>query len=77
MSESIETLFTIIAAFTIITTIAVFFFVLMTVSSPVLPACAQEDSTNCIWDAEERGNGTGRSFVNLDGTVYYEGETHE
>jgi hypothetical protein len=25
--------------------------------------CAEEDSTNCLWDAETRGNGEGRSFL--------------
>jgi hypothetical protein len=42
-------------------------------SSPVysLPACAEEDSTNCYWDAQSRGNGKGTSFVNLNGTTYY------
>jgi hypothetical protein len=25
--------------------------------------CATEDSTNCRWDAETMGNGTGRSFI--------------
>lgn len=36
-----------------------------------LPACEQEDSQNCYWDASTMGNGTGRSFVNLNGTYFY------
>jgi hypothetical protein len=27
--------------------------------------CATEDSTNCYWDASQRGNGTGTSFVTV------------
>lgn len=37
-----------------------------------LPPCEQEDSENCYWDAARMGNGLGRSFVNIDGTYYYE-----
>lgn len=37
-----------------------------------LPACATEDSDNCYWDAEEQGNGQGRSFTVIDGVVTYE-----
>lgn len=40
-----------------------------------LPACATEDSDNCYWDAEEQGNGQGRSFSVVDGVVTYEDET--
>lgn len=36
-----------------------------------LPYCEQEDSTTCYWDATRRGNGIGRSFVNISGTTYY------
>lgn len=35
------------------------------------PACEYEDSRNCAWDASERGNGLGRSFVDINGTPYY------
>lgn len=38
-----------------------------------MPSCATEDSTNCVWDAQEQGNGTGSSFVDIDGTAYYFG----
>lgn len=31
----------------------------------VFPPCEYEDSTMCYWDAEERGNGQGRSFVSI------------
>lgn len=36
-----------------------------------LPACEFEDSQNCVWDAENSGNGEGNSFVDIDGTAYY------
>lgn len=36
-----------------------------------LPECATEDSDNCVWLAEDRGNGEGRSFYVLDGEVTY------
>jgi hypothetical protein len=35
-----------------------------------LPACVEEDSENCVWDAATRGNRQGRSFVRLDGRTY-------
>lgn len=38
----------------------------------VLMPCDTEDSDNCYWDAEQQGNGEGKSFVVLDGKVYYE-----
>jgi len=37
----------------------------------VLPPCAQEDSLNCYWDASKRGNGLGKSFININGTYFY------
>lgn len=36
-----------------------------------LDYCATEDSTNCYWDSEVSGNGHGRSFIDVDGVVYY------
>lgn len=36
-----------------------------------MPACQTEDSDNCYWNAELRGNGAGRSFYVQDGTVTY------
>lgn len=38
-----------------------------------LAPCEFEDSANCYWDASERGNGQGDSFVDVDGTAYYVG----
>lgn len=32
--------------------------------------CEQEDSVNCYWRADLRGNGQGTSFVNVEGHVY-------
>lgn len=43
-------------------------------ASPVasLPACASEDDTrDCYWDANRRGNQTGSSFVHYGGRYYY------
>ena len=37
-----------------------------------LKACAEEDSQNCYWDATQRGNGQGRSFINIRGHIFYE-----
>lgn len=36
-----------------------------------LPACATEDSDNCYWDAQTMGNGQGRSFYVINGSVTY------
>ena len=36
-----------------------------------LPPCVTEDSHDCFWDAQHRGNGLGRSFVDIAGIVYY------
>ena len=37
-----------------------------------LPDCVEEDSTDvdCHWNAAERGNGQGESFVVVDGVTY-------
>jgi len=37
----------------------------------LLPACATEDSSWCVWDAQARGNGQGRSFIALEHSVIY------
>ncbi len=37
----------------------------------LLPACATEDSRNCYWDAEQRDNGRGTSFIDIAGVTYY------
>lgn len=36
-----------------------------------LEPCPTEDSVNCYWLAEIHGNGIGRSFINIDGQIYY------
>lgn len=36
-----------------------------------LPPCPTEDSDNCYWDADVRGNGQGISFTVRNGNVYY------
>jgi len=36
-----------------------------------LPPCESEDSDNCYWDAARMGNGTGQSFISLEGVLYY------
>lgn len=36
-----------------------------------LGACEFEDSTDCIWNAQEQGNGIGESFIDIDGSVHY------
>ena len=36
-----------------------------------LVPCPEEDSDNCYWDAAQRGNGVGTSFITLDGVTYY------
>ena len=35
-----------------------------------MDACKTEDQMNCIWNASEAGNGTGQSFVDIDGTQH-------
>ena len=40
-------------------------------AAPAATPCATEDSTNCFWDAQHRGNGEGRSFLDIDGTAHY------
>lgn len=39
----------------------------------VLPACnGEDDPSECFWDAQTDGNGTGRSFIHhADGTISY------
>ena len=32
--------------------------------------CEQEDSANCYWRADIMGNGTGTSFVNVEGNIF-------
>lgn len=41
----------------------------------IIPPCEMEDSHACHWDADERGNGHGRSFVSdAHGNVTYLGD---
>jgi hypothetical protein len=42
-------------------------------SGSTLPPCATEEdfNHNCFWDAAKRGNGLGKSYVDLGGNVYY------
>lgn len=40
-------------------------------SKAALPACKYEDSANCFWNAKKKGNGKGRSFIDLRGTAIY------
>ena len=35
--------------------------------------CATEDSSNCYWNAAERGNGTGASFLDIGGAIIWQG----
>lgn len=41
------------------------------VSFAGLPACAEEDSRDCAWDAGTAGNGLGESFYDLAGVAHY------
>lgn len=41
-------------------------------SAEPLGPCPTEDSDNCYWDAPTMGDGTGESFVTINGTSYYE-----
>jgi hypothetical protein len=43
------------------------FLLLVSLSHP----CEFEDSQNCYWNAAERGNGVGQSFINVDDVVLY------
>lgn len=42
-----------------------------TLPTYTLPPCATEDSDNCYWDAARMGNGTGTSFISLNGVLYF------
>lgn len=43
--------------------------ILIMLISLYYPPCATEDSNNCYWDAQARGNGVGTSFVVIDNEV--------
>lgn len=36
-----------------------------------LPGCEEEDSSNCFWAADERGNGVGHSFADVHAQTLY------
>lgn len=37
----------------------------------VFPACETEDSSNCVWIANLNGNGSGRSFIDVNNRTFY------
>lgn len=37
-----------------------------------MPPCPAEDSDWCGWNAQEQGNGAGRSFISLGGALIYQ-----
>lgn len=42
-------------------------------TTTALPACSTEDDTrDCVWDAQKRGNGKGESFIHYQGQYYYQ-----
>lgn len=43
---------------------------LATQQTTTLQPCATEDSTDCYWDAESRGNGDGIPFIDMGGVTY-------
>lgn len=43
----------------------------VTTLGQLAPPCVEEDSTNCYWDAQARGDSNGESFVSIDGRYYY------
>lgn len=40
-------------------------------SQATLPPCRTEDDAQCYFNGYTMGNGTGRSFLNIDGWMYY------
>lgn len=36
----------------------------------VFPSCQSEDSDWCVWDADQRGNRIGESFISINGKAY-------
>lgn len=45
--------------------------IILAIAVALFPACATEDASNCYWDGG--ANGTGVSFVDINGTAYYTG----
>lgn len=37
----------------------------------VFPDCPTEDSSWCVWDAQHQGDGQGKSFIDINGHVFY------
>lgn len=44
---------------------------LLIILALLFPACASEDSNNCLWDASTQGNGEGSSFLVINDNIYY------
>ena len=44
--------------------------IVLAIAAAILPTCASEDATNCVWNASEQGNGAGSSFVDIGGRAY-------
>jgi len=44
---------------------------LIAVLIALLPACADETSAWCYWDASTQGNGEGRSFIDIGGVAHH------
>jgi hypothetical protein len=47
--------------------------IFLVASLPVaaVPNCESEDASNCYWNAAVSGNGTGQSFIDVNGTAIY------
>jgi hypothetical protein len=42
---------------------------IITILLTILPSCASEDSSMCVWDSATQGNGQGQSFISLGETT--------
>lgn len=47
--------------------------IMLVASLPVaaVPNCESEDDINCYWNAATSGNGSGQSFIDVNGTAIY------
>ena len=47
--------------------------IFLVASLPVaaVPNCESEDDNNCYWNAATSGNGTGQSFIDVNGEAIY------
>ena len=43
---------------------------LLLIVTLLFPPCEYEDSMNCYWNADQFGNQTGSSFVDINGTAF-------